>query len=149
MGNRRILIAIAIIIVLGVLIVISLPLIGMHLAVRRIEQRAENLLKHTNHVELLHACRKVITEFQDVPRPPNGNMIILAGRDSRLPSSLRRIKASYIMVASDDIHVELGGGFHHFGVKALAKRAPQRLAQHLDSLPDHRRLLDRLWYYED
>jgi hypothetical protein len=128
---------------------VGLPWCGVALATRRIEHKKEQLLRRTDHQALLVACRAAIATLGSEVAPHRGDGLRVSGSDPRLPSELKRLEASYIAVSQDAIHVELGGGFFHYGVDAIASDASPDRRAFLEAMPDHKRLADGLWYYEE
>ncbi len=95
-------------------------------------QERDRLLNHTDHPAFLKACRELMRNHPEVEiRDPGG--------DPRIPEIIRRLGVSYIMIERDHVHVELHGGFDHYGVDAFATGADYR----------GRKLIDGLWYFSE
>ena len=96
-------------------------------------QERDQLLNHTDHQALLKACRDLMANHPEVSMGHVEN-------DPRIPDVIRRLGVSYINIKPDHVHIELHGGFDHYGVDAFAEGA------------DHEqgiKLIDGLWYYSE
>ena len=62
------------------------------------------------------------------------------GQDPRLPAILRGLGTSYVSVSEEVVHVELHGGFDHYGVNAFAEGVEGG---------GGRKLIEGLWYYTE
>ena len=95
-------------------------------------QERDRLLNHTDHEALLKACRDLMANHPEVSMGHVEN-------DPRIPDVIRRLGVSYITIKPDYVHIELHGGFDHYGVDAFAEG---------EENPDGgQELIDGLWYY--
>ena len=96
-------------------------------------QERDRLLNHTDHEALLKACRDLMANHPEVSMGHVEN-------DPRIPDVIRRLGVSYITIKPDHVHIELHGGFDHYGVDAFAE----------DADPEGGfKLIDGLWYYSE
>lgn len=93
----------------------------------------DRLLHHTDHHALLKACRELMRQHPDVS-------IGDPDHDPRVPDVIRRLGASYITINPDRVHIELHGGFDHYGVEAFAESADRERGL---------KLIDGLWYFSE
>lgn len=96
-------------------------------------QERDRLLNHTDHRELLKACRELMRQHPDVS-------IGDPDHDPRVPEIIRRLGVSYITINPERVHIELHGGFDHYGVDAFAEGADRERGL---------KLIDGLWYYSE
>ena len=134
----------------GIVGIIAYPYISMFFGIRssvkEIDRRTSSLLYKTDHKALLDACREVMDNRSKYAKDPD-----VHGGDSEddsypnpidpnLPPIIRQLGASYIVAEDAHVRIELGGGFHHYGVNAYLEGAEGQ---------GDKKLLDGLWYYDD
>ena len=73
-------------------------------------------------------------------------MALIDFEDPEMPAVIRGLRPSYLFLHENGVKVEMGGGFHNFGVLALPEGSPDTLAR---GMPSARELVPGLWYYED
>lgn len=96
-------------------------------------QERDRLLHHTDHHALLKVCRELMRKHPKTRiREPDS--------DPRVPEIIRRLGASSIAIEPDHVHIELHGGFDHYGVDAFAEGADRERGL---------KLVDGLWYYSE
>ena len=70
--------------------------------------------------------------------------------DPRIPLAIRSLGPSYIVVDEEFVILEMAGGFHHLGLKALSQERCDRSGGDPGiSAPDVRKLRQCLWFYEE
>jgi hypothetical protein len=121
-------------------------LVGTTSSVREIDQQTLNLLYKTDHKALLAACREVIHNRAKYGTNPNVHGADTVDRfypdpcDPNMPAVVRALQPAYIVAEDSHVRIELGGGFHHYGVYAYAG---------VTQGGGDKKLLDGLWYYDD
>ena len=85
----------------------------------RIDQKQRLLLYQTDHNALLAACRSLIQRRAEYGEGG------ISGRDPRLPGVIRRLGSQWVDIQEDLVHIEMGGGFFHYGFWAMADSKEQ------------------------
>lgn len=102
------------------------------------------MLHEMDHKAFLSDCRKVIADFASRTQAVGGAVRVCpppnCAADMRLPESIRQLKPRDIGVTPDFIHIELAGGFVHYGFEALREGAPPGAAEAFVSSPEWIRL---------
>jgi hypothetical protein len=120
--------------------------VGTYLSVRETDRRTANLLYETDHKALLAVCREVMRNPSKYGTNPNVlgadsvDRFYPDPRDPNMPSVIRALQPAYIVAEDSHVRIELGGGFHHYGVNAYAEGTQGN---------GDKRLLDGLWYYDE
>lgn len=119
----------------GILYVAQFPImiVGVVWDVWNSRRERDRLLHHTDHHALLKACRDLMVNHPEVSM---GHV----EDDPRIPEIIRRLGVSYITIKPDHVHIELHGGFDHYGVDAFAEGADRERGL---------KLIDGLWYYSE
>jgi hypothetical protein len=94
----------------------------------------QRLLHETDHYALLAASRKLMREHA-------GEEMAKTDQDPRVPRVIREPGPSYMSISTDQLRVELHGGFDHYGFIALPDG--------VDRGEEPGRLIDGLYYYSD
>lgn len=120
--------------VLTILAVLAVPIVGLVVAVYNSKQERQRLVHATDHAALLAAARQMMLTYagQHIADPAN---------DARVPQIIRDLGPSYIDISSEQLKVELHGGFDHYGFIAYAEGA--------DDSDRRGKLIDGLFYYTD
>ncbi|MHC4174394.1 MAG: hypothetical protein ACYST5_15850 [Planctomycetota bacterium] len=154
---KRIVIAVAIAVFVGpalcILYHFLLPLyLGgfMFFAVKEAEQRQVRLLCETDHQALLEACRELSRRVATGDlKPQQYNVRIhLHPAASRFPQPILDLEPTYVIINRDGcVHIELHGGFLHYGAMAYPKdyKKPPIAGFKLGD----KKLIDGLWYYSE
>jgi hypothetical protein len=110
------------------------PFLAIPLDVYRSHRQRQRLLHETDHRELLAASRELMKKHagQDIAQPD---------QDPRVPRIIRELGPSYMGISSEQLRVELHGGFDHYGFIAFAKDA--------DAENRWSKLVDGLYYYTE
>lgn len=119
---------------LAILAVLAVPVVGLVLEVYNSKRERHRLVHATDHAALLEAARTMMLAHagQHIDDPAN---------DARVPQIIRGLGPSYIDISSEQLKVELHGGFEHYGFIAYAEGAEES---------DRRgKLIDGLFYYTD
>jgi len=90
-------------------------------AKRDIEANERKILYHTDHTALLAACRQAM---KTLPPGDYGDDVVGGKEQRRLPEPIRQLKANYIVLDRDSFHIEMGGGFYHYGLEATSQDTP-------------------------
>ena len=70
-----------------------------------------------------------------------GQFIDHADKDPRVPLIIRELGPTYIDITAEHVHVELHGGFDHYGFYAYA--------ENVDYGDDWSKLINGLYYYTE
>ena len=110
------------------------PFVAIPIDVYRSHRQRQRLLHQTDHHALLAASRELMKNHagQDIAQPD---------QDPRVPLIIRELGPSYMGISSEQLRVELHGGFDHYGFIALANDAN---AEDRGS-----KLVDGLYYYSE
>jgi len=103
-------------------------IVGIGLDVWNSKRERETLLNHSDHGAIPAACRDLMRKYPGEE---------IDGQDPRLPAILRELGTSYVSVSEGAVHVELHGGFDHYGVSAFAEGVEGG---------GDRKLIEGLWY---
>ena len=115
---------------------------------REIESRKRLILYKLNPAAVLATCRQIRANqakfrgnpFWNPPLPIGSDMPDPA--DPLMPPIIRTIHPSGIIITPEGVHIELGGGFMHFGLaEAIAGAPPPPFAA--------KQLVPGLWYYAE
>ena len=110
------------------------PFIWIALDVYNSRRERQRLLHETDHHALLAASRELMKEHA-------GEEIAGPDQDPRVPHIIRELGPSYMSISTDQLRVELHGGFDHYGFTAFSKG--------VDAGDGGERLIDGLYYYTD
>jgi hypothetical protein len=110
------------------------PFLAIPIDVYRSHRQRQRLLHETDHQALLAASRKLMKKHagQDIAQPD---------QDPRVPRIIRELGPSYMGISSEQLRVELHGGFDHYGFIAFATDA--------DTEGHGSKLVDGLYYYTE
>ena len=110
------------------------PFLAIPIDVYRSHRQRQRLLHETDHHALLAASRELMKKYagQDIAQPD---------QDPRVPRIIRELGPSYMGISSEQLRVELHGGFDHYGFIAFAKDA--------DAENRWSKLVDGLYYYTE
>jgi hypothetical protein len=102
----------------------------------------DTLLGKTNHAALRAACLELIAGRENFgPEPPPGVSRELDPTDPRIPNIIRSLRPTFVAVSDRGVHIELHGGFDHYGVCFYIKSE--------DASEGNRELAEGLWYYSE
>lgn len=110
------------------------------------------LLYRTDHVALLAACRQVITNRhtfapdRDWHATENSDRSFIDPKDPRVPASIVALQPRDIIASDSDVHLELHGGFDHYGVIAFSEHAA---SSQTNGFSGPFQLIPDLWYYDE
>jgi hypothetical protein len=121
-------------VILSTLLALFTPCLSIPLDVYNSAKERDRLLHKTDHQELLRVCRDFMERYP-------GAYII--SPDDRLPELFRDLGVNAVLVEKEFVHVELHGGFDHYGVIAYAEDVPAE-RQNGDQ-----KLIEGLWYFTD
>jgi hypothetical protein len=111
-----------------------------------ITQQKLTLLNKTDHLSLLKECRLVIANRRALEYGNYGShQSLISGSNSNLPPMIRSLSAGHIDATDKKVEVELGGGFHHYGIVAFNDGGPYEPSEEVNS----KKLVDGLWFYEE
>jgi hypothetical protein len=122
------------------------------LDVRHSNQQRARLLFQTDHRALLEACRQVMTnrhafakdmDWHGAEDPAES---FIDPKDPNIPSPIASLHPSYVIATDSEVHLELHGGFDHYGVLALSELAAHDPTNRF-SVPIE--LISGLWYYDE
>jgi hypothetical protein len=110
------------------------PFLAIPIDVYRSHRQRQRLLHETDHHALLAASRELMGKHagQDIAQPD---------QDPRVPRIIRELEPSYMGISSEQLRVELHGGFDHYGFVAFAKGA--------NAGDRWTKLVDGLYYYTE
>jgi hypothetical protein len=108
--------------------------VAIPLDVYNSHRERQRLLHETDHHLLLAASRKLMKEHagEEIPEPD---------KDPRVPRIIRELGPSYMSISTDQLRVELHGGFDHYGFVALPDGA--------NGGDGWGKLIDGLYYYTE
>ena len=114
--------------------ILCAPFISIPIGVYHAHRERHRLLHETDHGALLQASRKLMKDFSgdDIDSPEN---------DPRVPLIIRNLGPSHMTISTEQLRVELGGGFDHYGFIALPER--------MDGGDGWGKLIDGLYYYTE
>jgi hypothetical protein len=120
--------------------------------VRNSNRERVQLLYRTDHVALLAACRAVITNRHTFAADrnwhgtENSDQSFIDPKDPRVPAAIVALQPGYIIASDFDVHLELHGGFDHYGVIALTE---QTAGSQTNEFSGPFQLIPGLWYYDE
>ena len=111
-----------------------IPFIGIPIQVYNAHRERQRLLHETDHHALLAACRELMRDYagQHIADPAN---------DPRVPLIIRGLGPSYMDISTQQLRVELHGGFDHYGFVAYPEGA--------NAGDGWGKLIDGLFYYTE
>jgi hypothetical protein len=110
------------------------PFLWIPVDVYNSHRERERLLHETDHHALLAASRKLMRDHA-------GEEIAEPDQDPRVPRIIRELGPSYMSISTDQLRVELHGGFDHYGFIAFSDG--------VDWGDGGVRLIDGLYYYTE
>ena len=125
---------IAIVSLLVLFVLSCTPFLWIPVDVYNSHRERQRLLHETDHYALLAASRKLMKEHA-------GEEIAEPNQDPRVPRIIRELGPSYMSISTDQLRVELHGGFDHYGFIAFPDG--------VDGGDGWERLIDGLYYYTD
>lgn len=101
--------------------------------------RERVLLYRTNHLQVLDACRQLLARAAETTT--KASQITYAGEDlHRLPSAIGDLHPRVVTVRPDEVKLEFGGDFYHYGFNAFPLGVGGE---------GTRQLIPGLWYYSE
>jgi hypothetical protein len=111
-----------------------------------ITQKKLRLFHQTDHAALLKECRLVIANRRALERSNYGpEQSFISGSNSNLPPAIKSLPANHIHATDKKLKIELGGGFHHYGIVAFTDGDIYEPPSDENS----KKLVEGLWFYED
>jgi hypothetical protein len=101
-------------------------MIGVHFEDQKIKQREHVLVYEIDHQSLYDACLEIKAHPEKYRHNPNsyggtpGELTSPDPKDPKMPEVIRSLHAFYIVIGSDRVHIQLGGGFYHYGITAYS-----------------------------
>jgi hypothetical protein len=126
---------------------------GPGLDVWRSNHERAQLLFRTDHRALLAACRQVMTNRHAFARdidwhgPQDPAESLIDPKDPKIPRPIASLHPRDVFAKDSEVHLELHGGFDHYGVIALSEQAAHDAATNRFSGPIE--LIPGLWYYDE
>jgi len=130
----------AVLLVIGIAIAIALS------SSDEITRRERELLYHTDHAAVLAACREVFANQGKYRTNPAWNGMSPARTDlpdpadPNIPAAIKKLLPADIRIGRDNVRIELGGGFLHYGLIGYQPGAPGEGTL---------KLREGLWYYAE
>lgn len=122
------------------------------LDVRHSNQERVQLLYRTDDAALLAACREVITNRHTFARDRDwhgtegSDESFIDPKDPRVPAVISVLQPRDIIASDTQVHLELHGGFDHYGVVALSEEAAR---SQTNGFSGPFELIPGLWYYDE
>jgi hypothetical protein len=120
--------------------------------VRHSNQERVQLLYRTDHVALLAACREVMTNRHTFTRDKDwhgtegSDESFIDPKDPRVPAVISALQPRDVIASDTQVHLELHGGFDHYGVIALSE---EEARSQTNSFAGPFELIPGLWYYDE
>ncbi len=153
-GKRTILVVLALCAILIGLLASPFILIffGAALDGWRSNHERARLLFQTDHRALLAACRQVMTNRHAFARdmdwhgPNDPTESLIDPKDPKIPRPIASLHPRDVIARDSEVHLELHGGFDHYGVIALSEQAAHDATNRFSGPIE---LVSGLWYYDE
>ena len=153
-GKRTILTVLALCAVLFGLLASPFLAIVFHAALDgwRSNRERAHLLFQTDHQALLAACRQIMTNRHAFARdmnwhgPEDPDESFIYPKDPKIPRPVAILNPRDVIATDSEVHLELHGGFDHYGVIALSEKAAHDATNRFSGPIE---LISGLWYYDD
>ena len=130
---------------------VSLPIVAW-LDVQHSNRERVQLLYRTDHAALLAACREVMSNRHAFARDrdwhgqKDPDRSFIDPKDPKVPAAIAALQPRDIIASDSNMHLELHGGFDHYGVFAFSEEAA---SSQTNGFSGPFQLIPGLWYYDE